>query len=112
MQIVQYLNLGIRFLLELCMLVAFGAWGFQLDRGWPLRIAAGIGVPLLVAAIWGVFVSPKATIPLAEPWRFGLEALLFGLAASALYLAQRPSLAILLFTFFFINRLLMTVWHQ
>ncbi len=110
MAILRAINLGIRFLLELCLLAALGYWGFHLDHSWLIRIAAGLGVPLLMAAAWGMFVAPKAANRLADPWRFGLEIGLFALGAGALYLAERPFLAAILFISFLINRVLMMIW--
>ena len=52
------LNLVLRFLLELAALVAAGYWGFGAFDGWPLRVLAGIGVPFVLAAAWGVFRVP------------------------------------------------------
>ena len=101
------LNLGIRFVLELCLLAAVGYWGFQLDNAWPIRIVAGIGLPLLVAVIWGTFTSPKAPYLLQEPWRFGLEIVLFGLAAAALLATNHTTLGIILGMTFLINRVLL-----
>ena len=44
-------NLALRFLLELCALVAFGYWGFQTGQGLLLKIGLGIGVPLVAVAV-------------------------------------------------------------
>ncbi len=112
MALLQTINLGIRFALELCLLAALGYWGFSLDGGWWLRLVAGLGAPLLAAVVWGFWVAPKATHLLADPWRFGLEIVLFALGAGALILAGRPSLGAALFIIFLINRLLMTFWRQ
>ena len=60
MAVVQAINLGLRFVLELCLLAALGYWGFQLEQSWPVRILMGIGAPLLAAVLWGTFVAPKA----------------------------------------------------
>lgn len=109
MAVLQTINLGLRFVLELCLLAALGYWGFQLDRSWLIRIVAGLGAPLLAATIWGMFIAPKAANLLADPWRFALEIVLFALGAGALYLAERPSLAAALFIIFLINRVLMIV---
>lgn len=111
MMIAYAINMGLRFVLELCMLAALGYWGFQLEQSWLIRIAAGIGLPLLAATVWGFFIAPKAVSRLAEPWRFGLEIVLFGLSATALWLAERPSLAILLIVLFLITRILMMAWQ-
>jgi hypothetical protein len=112
MALVQVINLGLRFALELCLLAAFGYWGFQLERGWLVRIVVGIGVPLLVAVVWGMFIAPKALNLLAEPGRFLLELLLFALGAGVLWLAGRTSLGAALLITFLINRALMGLWGQ
>jgi len=112
MAILQAVNLALRFALELCLLGALGFWGFSLGGGWPIRLTAGLGAPLLAAVVWGLFVAPKAAYLLADPWRFVLEFVLFALGAGALYLAARPSLAIALFLLFLLNRVLMMIWAQ
>lgn len=110
MAIFQAVNLGLRFILELCLLAGLGYWGFQLGQSWFIRLAAGLGAPLLAAVVWGTFVAPKAAKLLADPWRFGVEIALFALGTGALYLAERPSLAIILFIVFVVNRVLLTIW--
>ena len=101
------LNLGIRFVLELCLLAAVGYWGIQLDSSWLIRVVAGIGLPLLVAVIWGTFTSPKAPYLLQEPWRFGLEIVLFGLGAAAWLAAGQVTLGIIMAVVFLVNRVLL-----
>lgn len=108
MRMVAMLNLGLRFLLELCLLAALAYWGFQLEGSWLLRVGLALVAPLLAALIWGTFVAPKARRLLDDPWRFLLEIALFALGASALLAAQRPVLAAALFVIFLFNRLLLT----
>ena len=48
------LNLGLRFVLELCMLVALGIWGFSEN------VVLGIAAPLAAAVVWGLWIAPKA----------------------------------------------------
>jgi hypothetical protein len=113
MAILQAINLGLRFVLELCMLAALGYWGFQLDRDVLLRIVAGLGAPLLAIAVWGMFVAPKAVNQLADPARFFVELVLFALGAGALWLAERPSLGAALLVIYLINRgLIGLLGHQ
>ncbi len=104
MAILHAINLGLRFVLELCLLAALGYWGFQLDQSLLLRIVAGVGAPLLAATVWGMFVAPKAANQLADPARFGVELTLFALGAGALWLAERPSLGAALLVIYLINR--------
>lgn len=52
------INLFVRFLLELVALMAFGIWGWKQTDGMASLLLA-IGLPLLMAAIWGVFAVPN-----------------------------------------------------
>ena len=84
MPVLKALNLLVRFLLELCMLGAVGYWGFRTGSSWAMKIILGIGLPLLIAVIWGMFVSPKATYPSNGLTRLSVELILFGSGALAL----------------------------
>ena len=64
MDALKSINLAVRFLLELCVLAAVGYWGFKTSSGWFLKILLGIGAPLLIAVIWGMFGAPKANLQL------------------------------------------------
>jgi hypothetical protein len=82
------INLALRFLLEIAALVIMGLWGYQLSAG-PLRVAFAIGIPLLAAALWGIFRfpgDPRPDVPVPVPGavRLLLEVLYFGFAAWAL----------------------------
>jgi hypothetical protein len=89
----QSLNLLLRFLLELCMLGAVGYWGFSTADGAAAQALLGVGAPLLMAVVWGVFVSPKASVPLPPVAWAALQAVLFGAAAVALATFASPALA-------------------
>jgi hypothetical protein len=56
--------------------VAAGGWR------WP----ATLGVFLIVAACWGLFLSPKATIPLPSVAKLAIEAVLFLGTGTGLFL--------------------------
>ena len=95
-------NLGIRLLLELCALAAAGYWGWVRHRG-ALRIVAVIGVPLILAVLWGTFAVPddpsrsgRAPVPVPGLVRLVLELAVFGFAAWALYSAGHPTLSLVL----------------
>lgn len=87
------LNLAVRFVLELCMLAALGAWGWSQGHGWA-RVVLVVALPLAAAALWGIFRvpndggAPVVTVP--GPVRLALEAALFSLAAWGLAGAGRP----------------------
>ncbi len=85
----------VRFLCELGLLIGLAYWGFTVGEGaasWVL----GIGAPAAAAAIWGMFVAPKAKRPVSLPVRLAIESDLFVLAALALWFADAPVAGIVL----------------
>ena len=95
-------NLMVRFLLELCALAVAGYWGWAVHGGqWRLLLA--IGLPLLLAILWGVFAVPddpsrsgRAPVPVPGVVRLILELAVFAFAAWALYAVGRPVLGLIL----------------
>jgi hypothetical protein len=83
------INLGLRFVIELCLLAAFAYWGSRVSDSTAVNVAVAIAAPLAAAAIWGLWIAPKSQRRLPEPRRFALELVLFGLAAAALIDAGR-----------------------
>jgi hypothetical protein len=112
MELLKGTNLLVRFLLELCMLAAAGYWGFKTQSGWLLKVLLGIGLPALIAVVWGLFVAPKATYPLQGLSRLALELLLFGIGAVALFASGRVNLAWIYLIVLAINEVLLFVWKQ
>jgi hypothetical protein len=97
-------NLTGRFLLELCALASAGYWGWTRSTG-PLRFLFALGVPVLLALVWGIFAVPddrsrsgRAPVPIPGVARLVLELAVFAFAAWALYVAGRPALALILVT--------------
>jgi len=81
------INLTLRFLLELSALFAMGVWGWQKGEGF-MRFVLAIGIPLIAAAIWGIFRVPNdpGAAPVAIPgvMRLMYEVVFFGFASWAL----------------------------
>lgn len=77
-----------------------------------MKWVLGIGSPLLIAIIWGVFGSPMAPIPVEGLYRVLLELFVFGLAALALYASGKTTLAIIFAITVVINRILLHIWNQ
>jgi hypothetical protein len=82
--------LGLRFLLELCLLGALGLGGWAIAEGGPLGALAGVAAAAIGAAIWGAWIAPRAKRRLPDPARFALETALFVLGAVALWVAWTP----------------------
>lgn len=87
-------NLTLAFLLELCLLAAFCYWGFHANIGLPAKVALGIGLPLVVAVFWGMFMAPRARYPVSRPLYWVNYCVLFGIGALMLAFAGQLVLAI------------------
>jgi Protein of unknown function (DUF2568) len=94
---------ALRFLLELCALVALGYWGFQTGQGLLPKIGLGIGVPLLTVVVWAMFFAPNAVVHLPEPVSFVLGLAILLLAVVTLAAAGQPTLAAAIRTLFDLN---------
>jgi hypothetical protein len=112
MDALKSINLAVRFLLEICVLIAVGYWGFKTNSNWFLKILLGIGAPLLIAVIWGVFGAPKAANHLTGFNLLALEVIVFGSGVAALFAAKNYSLAWVFAIVVIVNRILMIVWKQ
>ena len=101
MTFVKSANLALSFFLELCLLAALGYWGFTTGSG-AARYLLCLGIPLLAALTWGIFMAPASPRRLRGLAYQVLGLMLFGLAILALYMAGQPALALI-----FIEP-----WHQ
>ena len=112
MDALKSINLAFRFLLEICVLISVGYWGFKTDSGWILKTLLGIGVPLLIAIIWGTLGAPKAAYHLTGFSLLALEVVVFGSGVAALFATKNYSLAWVFVVIIIVNRFLMFVWKQ
>jgi hypothetical protein len=106
---INYVIISIFFLLELAMLAAYSYWGFRIDKGMLTKLLFGIGIPIVVAVIWGTFISPKASIPVTTTIRIVLQAILFGCSVLALYYSGKTTLAVIFGMIILIEMILMYV---
>lgn len=79
--------LGLRFLLEVSLLVSWAVIGAAVADRPLVGVAVAVVTVLGVAAVWGLLLSPRRRVDLSLPWRVFLELALFaaagvGLAAS------------------------------
>ena len=112
MELLKVINIGLRFLLELCILVIFGYWGFQTGGNNFVKILLGLGTPILFAVVWGTFLAPKSPMRLEEPWLFLLELVIFALTCWALYSTGKVDLTIIFCVVYILNKILMITWRQ
>ncbi len=112
MESLKLINIEIRFLLELCILVIFGYWGFETSNNALVKFLLGVGAPVLFAAMWGTFLAPKSSMRLNEPWLFLLELAIFAMACWALYSAGKVNLTFVFGIVYILNKILMVLWRQ
>ncbi len=104
---IRGVNLGVAFLLELAVIFAVGYWGFTQSWGLPMRLLAGFGAALLMAVMWGVFASPKSSVPLHGAANVAFPIAWFGIAALAFWVAGRPIAALALAGVYAVNALML-----
>ncbi|MET8851126.1 YrdB family protein [Amycolatopsis sp. NPDC004625] len=78
--------LTVRFLTELALLGGLAMAGTQLGSGVVLAIVDAVLLPVAAAALWGLFIAPRARRRLPEPARFLLEFALFAVTGVVLAL--------------------------
>ncbi len=83
-------NDGLRFALEVALIVSVAYWGF-LEQTGVVQWVLGVGAPLLVVVVWGRFIAPKASHPTRDPVRLLLEVAVFGVGIAALLAADRTA---------------------
>jgi hypothetical protein len=104
-------NLGVRFLLELAMLVALGWVGGEIGSSWVVRVTLAIAFPLIAAVLWGMFIAPKAPRRLTDPAKLLVEIVLFSAAAGGLAAVGHPVLAVVLAVVFVVNTAVLRPSH-
>lgn len=110
--VLQSINLGVAFLLELCMLGALAYWGFRASDNGLVKIVLGLGTPLLAIVIWARFMAPQSKTRLTGWSYLLLKFVLFGAAALGLVAAGQLTLAIIFAVVAVINQILLVVWKQ
>ncbi|WP_462408718.1 YrdB family protein [Neobacillus sp. Marseille-QA0830] len=112
MDVLKAINLGVRFLLEILVLVILGYWGFHVSQGTVTKLLLGIGTPVLAAIVWGMFGAPKASYSLSGFPFLLLEIVIFGLPVVALYVIGKDTWAWVYGIIALVNLVLMKLWNQ
>lgn len=83
------LVLAIRFACEVTALAILGWFGAR-TAGLPLAIV----LPLAAGILWGLWIAPRSTRRLPDPWRFAAESIVWaGAIASLVVLDHVPAAA-------------------
>ena len=112
MELFRNANLGLRFILELCLLAALAYSGFHIVNHGLLSWIIAITAPLAATSLWSIFIAPRAKRQLAHPFRLALELFLFGVSIAGLWHTSHASLAIGFTITFAANEILLLAWRQ
>ncbi|WP_028776720.1 YrdB family protein [Shimazuella kribbensis] len=112
MIIIKNANLLLQFLIEIAALFILGYWGFKTGNQITIKIMLGIGSPLLFAIFWGMFLAPKANIPLNPVLAYSIKFVLFLFVAYVLYQTGKTLSAIGFLIITYISLILTILWKQ
>jgi Protein of unknown function (DUF2568) len=85
--------LTVAFLAELAALGSLAAWGWSAGGSTATRLLLAVGVPAVVAVLWGLFAAPRSVVDVVVVAVF-VKIVVFGGAAVALLAIGRPGLAV------------------
>jgi Protein of unknown function (DUF2568) len=102
-------NLTVAFLIEVVALVAFAWWGFHLSEAGWVRALVGVGVPIVTAVAWGLFLAPRATFKLPRVVQLVLKAVVFGAATAAIIASSSLLLGIVFAAIVVVNTALIRI---
>ena len=77
-----------------------------------MKILLGIGLPVLIAVLWGLFLAPRAAYPLRDASYLTLELILFASGAVAFFASGKPTLGWAYTIILMINKILLVLWKQ
>lgn len=88
--------LTVRFLTELALLAVLAVVAIRAHGLLAVRIGVAALAVVAAAAIWGLWIAPRAGRRLPDPWRLIVEIVLFGLATAGL-VVQHDLIAAVIF---------------
>jgi len=112
MKILKYLNLGLAFAIEICMIASLVYWGFYSGKSIFTKGLLGVGIPIVVMVLWGLFSAPNSQYRFIQPYRLAFELIIFMVAAFALYKTGKTNLALAFGALTVISEVAAFVWQQ
>ncbi|GAB4013225.1 YrdB family protein [Nocardioides ultimimeridianus] len=86
-------NLGLKFVLELCAIGLLAAWGLRTGHG-ALAPVLGVAAPLAMILVWGRYAAPRAPRRLGTRTRVPLELAIFAAAGALAFGAGLRTVAV------------------
>ncbi|WP_055599185.1 DUF2568 domain-containing protein [Streptomyces aureus] len=97
------------FLLELAALAVLAWWGWGSAESLAPRLLLAVAAPAAAAVLWGLFAAPKARFRVSLAGVLAVKALVFGAAAAALVVLERPGWATAFAVVVVVNTALVTL---
>ncbi|WP_236712704.1 YrdB family protein [Peribacillus muralis] len=80
-------------------MAAFSNWGYHIKTEAVVKIILAVATPLVIATLWGMFLSPKASFPIFSfPIRTTLKLVVFIAASASLHSSGQSVLAVTFLT--------------
>ncbi|MDP8995495.1 MAG: YrdB family protein [Pseudomonadota bacterium] len=89
-----FVALGVRFILELCIIAALAVWSYRGFEAFPVKLAAAVGFPSVVAIVWARYLAPHSSVQLDWNLKLILEAVIFIVATYAVWKVTAPFWAV------------------
>ena len=112
MELLQGINLGVRFVVELAALFALGLWGFHRGRTVWGKYGLAMLAPLTGAGVWGFFIAPNAPVDVGPVLRLVLQVVVFGTAILCLVAIGERKWAKILGSVITVNGALLVAFNQ
>ena len=112
MKLFKNANLALAFLLELGVLAALIYWGFATGSNILVKIALGIGTPVVAIIVWAVFGAPNSARRLQGLWYWLLRVVFDAVGAVTLYAAGQHTLGVIFALIALLNCVLGYAWKQ
>lgn len=94
------------------MVAAYAYFGFTYFEGTVLKWLLGLGIPVILIAIWGILLAPKSQRRLKIVPGVAFSSALFILASAVLIVDRQVVLGIILLVVSLTNRFLTLKWKQ
>jgi len=98
----------VAFLVELAVLALLALAGARAEAPTALRVVLAVALPLIAAALWGLFAAPRATIR-SVPLQLATKVLVLGAGVAAGFLVLPLPWAVVFMAVVLVNTLLMYV---
>lgn len=107
----KHINVAFSFILEVVGIIILSYWGFHFPFNRAVQIILGIGLPLILIVIWGIWCAPSSEHRLAGISLIFLKCILFGIITLCLIHRKHELLGIIFAVSVIINLGISAYFH-